>query len=91
VSYAQYLVFDPERSHSRFLSLDGPAASPKWGAIENATPMTFARAHSFANAYGSKQAIVVNVERARELAAKAEEAPSTLTSFGGWFGYGATD
>lgn len=61
-----YLVFDPERSHSRWLRLNGPAAYPDWGSAAKATPMPYARAHAFANAYGTKNAIVVGVERAGE-------------------------
>lgn len=58
-----YVVFDEGRLHGeQYLALDGPFAYPRWvGQIVRAEGMQFARAHMFANAYGSRNARVVAV------------------------------
>lgn len=68
---ALYLVFDPERSYgSRWLKLDdGPAKYGRWvSSSTDATPMTFAKANDFANAYAknSSTVMVVGIDRRGE-------------------------
>lgn len=90
-----YVVFRRRRdlgpTERGYLRIDGPFAYPSWRQYATeATPMTFARAHAFANAYGGTVYPVGAPVESEPAPDASVDAPATFggvpfhPSLGGW-------